>query len=708
MLIDLHCHTKQIKKGDGKARNVTKELFRQKIEEADIKIVGITNHNAFCFDQYKELKEAVKEICQVWPGVEIDIIGDPKYHLIVIANPSQVEEFDSRVKDLFNGLDVDTCLLDISDVCEAFKKLDVIYIAHFHNKKPAMSEKDRDKLIELVNDRSRVFVEPSDHRTLGVYANFDYGVMIGSDVKDWNEYEKCNFAELRLPVGSFSDLCRLARRDTVIVNTLLSKKPSIPLRGEPHKGVYVPLQIYPDINVIFGPKGTGKSNILSSLYEEMIAKGKRCVKYVGSDKSAEFKMLTDISDMEINLETLGIDLCEMEFALINEWCDSLPVSITNYINWIETKTNTGNKARMKITESVDLIPESNSDSNKFKKDLQTITSFSGKITNINPYFYLDNEDADLFTALLQKLTDSIYTRRVEDYIDEKAVELTNFTINDIKTIADKSSDTISRPSSSGLKEFCLARIKLLNAVNRILEILESKEISEKDEIGTIEGKGTIYVKKSFRMLSKDSRTDSFPGYKITELRHIVEYLKKIKEHIFDTDIAVTVDELKAKCQDNSVSSIIPFIGRVKTIVNDSNIEYKPSEGEKGILLLQNKLNSDADAFFLDEPELGMGNSYIDTDIRPLISQLGKMRKYVVVATHNANIAVRTLPYVSIYRIYAGNDTYKTYTGNPFDDKLVNIEDPNDVKSWTNESMKTLEGSRDAFYERKDIYESKTN
>ena len=81
MLIDLHCHTKQIKKGDGKARNVTKELFRQKIEEADIKIVGITNHNAFCFDQYKELKDSVKEICQVWPGVEIDISGDPKYHL---------------------------------------------------------------------------------------------------------------------------------------------------------------------------------------------------------------------------------------------------------------------------------------------------------------------------------------------------------------------------------------------------------------------------------------------------------------------------------------------------------------------------------------------------------------------------------------------------------------------------------------------------
>ncbi len=69
---------------------------------------------------------------------------------------------------------------------------------------------------------------------------------------------------------------------------------------------------------------------------------------------------------------------------------------------------------------------------------------------------------------------------------------------------------------------------------------------------------------------------------------------------------------------------------------------------------------------MDEPELGMGNSYIDTDIRPLISSLAKQRKYVVIATHNANIAVRTLPYTSIFRTHE-NGEYKTYVGNPFDD-----------------------------------------
>ena len=43
--IDLHCHTKQIKKGDGAGRNVSVELFCKKIIDADVKIVAITNHN---------------------------------------------------------------------------------------------------------------------------------------------------------------------------------------------------------------------------------------------------------------------------------------------------------------------------------------------------------------------------------------------------------------------------------------------------------------------------------------------------------------------------------------------------------------------------------------------------------------------------------------------------------------------------------------
>ena len=111
------------------------------------------------------------------------------------------------------------------------------------------------------------------------------------------------------------------------------------------------------------------------------------------------------------------------------------------------------------------------------------------------------------------------------------------------------------------------------------------------------------------------------------------------------------------CREHNIKDVAPFIGLSKLIVGEGkeggkdHLPYEPSNGEKGILLLQKSLSSPADAYLIDEPELGMGNSYIDQCIRPKLSDLAKEHKIVVVATHNANIAVRTLPYQTIFRKY---------------------------------------------------------
>lgn len=79
-----------------------------------------------------------------------------------------------------------------------------------------------------------------------------------------------------------------------------------------------------------------------------------------------------------------------------------------------------------------------------------------------------------------------------------------------------------------------------------------------------------------------------------------------------------------------------------------------------------------------------------------------MKKTIIVATHNANIAVRTFPLRSVLKEYS-NSEYKTYVGNPFSNKLINIENQIDFKDWKNESITILEGGRDAFEERGEIY-----
>lgn len=73
-----------------------------------------------------------------------------------------------------------------------------------------------------------------------------------------------------------------------------------------------------------------------------------------------------------------------------------------------------------------------------------------------------------------------------------------------------------------------------------------------------------------------------------------------------------------------------------------------------------------------------------------------------ISTHDANIAVRTLPYSSVYRCH-GTAGYSTYIGNPFTNNLVNLNDVADQLDWKNVSMRTLEGGEEAFGERGKIY-----
>ena len=45
MKIDFHCHTKSIKQGETEKRNIDSKSFVEHINDANVKIVAITNHN---------------------------------------------------------------------------------------------------------------------------------------------------------------------------------------------------------------------------------------------------------------------------------------------------------------------------------------------------------------------------------------------------------------------------------------------------------------------------------------------------------------------------------------------------------------------------------------------------------------------------------------------------------------------------------------
>ena len=707
MRINLHCHTKKVKTGDAYTRNVTKDKFFQKVIEAEVKIIAITNHNQFDYMQYKEFKDVTEGYCDIWPGVELDIIGKAdqkgnckRGHLIVIANPKNVELFNTQVQELVNDEDVNTFQIGVKKVYETLGKCDCIYIPHFH-KEPKLSDEDIQELGELLPDSSRLFKETSDYRSLGVFSNFDYSVIIGSDVQDWNKYETSKFADIRLPVQTFEQFCLLAKKDVQIIDTLLNQKRKKEIPVSPYKKVNFKLPFYEDINIIFGQKGTGKTEILESLKKYYIENGIAMESYKGNEKDSDFSKMLKVNDIIATPDKLQLDSMRQQFIDVYNWKEELPTSFEKYISWMETKDNNKNKGRMKITECVHI--EEGVRDRKLESDYKYLKEFTeSTFEKIDIEKYLDEQERTTLMLLLGKLCENINDAKMQKWNSDKSIKLTNWSIDKIKAIADKCSDTISKPSSVGFYDFAMGRFKLFENVEEICSTFSVEDKVEKEYLGNLEEKGDIYIQTRYRMLTKESRTDEFKQG-ITVLRNCKLVIDGIKKAVLAENISEEVSKFQ-EFYDDGIKDIGAFIGVSKETALENGEIYRPSNGERGILLMQKLLDSESDVYILDEPELGMGNSYITSNILPKLTDLAKRRKTVIIATHNANIAVGTLPYISILRTHE-NGVYKTYIGNPFYDELRNINDETDTKNWTQESMHTLEGGKNAFYDRKDIYES---
>lgn len=705
MKIDLHCHTIKTKNSDGVNRNVDVETFSKYMKDLDIKIVAITNHNYFDLEQYNEFSEKVKETTKVWPGIELDIKQSPKNgHMIVICDPKNKEEF-SKIFDMAKDK-ADNYSIDIKDLGEKTKKLNCIYICHYYKKKPEIID---DIILDIEKsgiDETRIFKEPSNYKTLGIFATFNNNVIIGSDVQDWNKYEKCNFSNLKLDVDSFNQFLLLSKKEPTIITTLLNKKNKEKFIMKPHNSVSLSIELYEDINVIFGDKGTGKTEMLKSLEQSMINKNMNVVTYYGNEKDSEFDKLINKDDYDIADTNLFNEEVKEAFEYIYSWNDIDPTSLKDYVEWYETKDNNENKKTLKVCDLLNLDVVDTKIYNKETDRLNKIDDFTEYINNDNSNYGLSDQEFIQLKDLLKKIKANQSIFKKNAWIDKCSIDLVNYSIDKIKNITAMHSQSKSVPSETGISKYIKNRLCLKENIDIILNYLNNTtDIIKEKYLGNLVDKGNIYKYTKFKLLDSNgekSVASEFNVNKITDLREIKKILELCKENIYNDVLIENIEELKSL--DLIIKDGLEFIGVTKYVGVESGNAYKPSQGEKSMLLLNLKLNQDADNYILDEPELSLGNQYISSTIVPILNKLANARKRIVIATHNANIAVRTLPYLSILRTH-NNGVYYTYLGNPFTNNLIDIDNEENILDWKEESLNILEGGEEAFEERSFVYEA---
>jgi len=191
------------------------------------------------------------------------------------------------------------------------------------------------------------------------------------------------------------------------------------------------------------------------------------------------------------------------------------------------------------------------------------------------------------------------------------------------------------------------------------------------------------------------------GVKKGAQKKFVNCARKILNQTYADDLFQHISELNEIEDVEDINTVYELLLFKRYFALEGH-PYAPSSGESSMVMLQKELGDDKEIYILDEPERSLGNEYINDVIVPLIKERARSSKKVFISTHDANIAVRTLPYSSIYRCH-GQAGYRTYIGNPFANNLVNPNDVGDQLDWKLVSMKTLEGGEKAFGERGNIY-----
>lgn len=701
MKIDLHCHTKATKSGDSLKRNITAIEFKNKVNSVDVKIIGITNHNCFDYEQYQEFVDVVNDEFMVWPGVELDVkgIADDRGHVLVVVNPNNTADFNAKLSNLIADKSCDEFECDIETLSIFANSLDCLVMPHYYKPK-SLNEESINHLKEKLRDSYRLLYEPSNYRSLGILINHNKNSIIGSDVKDWDKYHEIEFANLKIDVDSFEQFILLIKKDESLIETLLNKQFKANIDISYNSSIEEKVDFYDDINIIFGSKGTGKSEILKRINSYFISKGKDIGYYVPQETEDKIDKKTEVSAEERKLAYYNKENYSALISNMKTWVDCNVTQFKDYLEYEKSSNKNSNKIKMKILNIptiVDLYKDRlNTDNNNYTNVENAINELNS-IQSIN---YITEEDiVNLFT-LLTKLKTNIIISKNKNWENSKSIIYSNKTVSELKEIVERKTELKTKPSDTGFLIFAKNRLKIKQQLKKLMDAFNYQFDDELLPIGKLEEGKELKLRRISKMLCNESKTAEFIiGINI---------LKETKKSIFNSyDKVLSMDfntyysDMINNLTQNNIISMDLFLGVSKRFEINNEL-YKPSSGEATMIILDDVLKSEHDVYLLDEPEKSLGNSYVNDVLVPRLNDLSKHKKTVMIVTHNANIAVRTFPFRSILKEYK-NGIYKTYVGNPFSNKLVNISDKTDTKKWKDESIKILEGGKAAFEERGEIY-----
>ena len=712
MKIDIHTHTKKSKSGDAPTREISPADFCDTILSTEVRIIAITNHNVFDLEQFKEIEARLGDDAQVWPGVELDILyGESRGHLLVIVSPRLAIEFSAAVEGLTKGCSPDRFTTVLKEVLTAFDALDPLYVAHYKQKKPNLSDDCLHALETGTRNPEFVIKEVTNAISAGIHISHGHSSIYGSDVRDWGKYEELSheLPDLRLPVDSFEHFCLLLKKDPTTINTILDGKTSEDLVLQPFDdGSVLTLRAFNDINVIFGDKGTGKSCILQAIARHYSEGGVDARVYESASDRLEEIFDIKGKDLSINLNSYDINYCSDEIEALRGASEVAVTGLKRYVAYFASKS-TNKRAKTLLLKEIEPQGEGGSkrEFEEFRKAARTTEQFLEFLAE-NPSMReeLDEKELETVAGILSGVMERLRKREWNSFSAWQEIRLLNKAIAAFRNEIERKTGAPAKPTTTGFRQYALNRIVIEVNAAEVVKSVDTEIPTQAEPIGSLgPSKGDLQLRTELKFqdgsISDGSLAVLAAGVRKGPQTGFVNSVRNILNNVYTDDLFQYVAELNGIEGVGGIDTVNELL-LFKRYFGLEGLPYSPSSGESSMVMLQKELTADKDVYILDEPERSLGNEYINNVIVPLIKQHARAGKKMFISTHDANIAVRTLPYSSVYRWHRRSG-YRTYVGNPFTNNLVNLDDVDDQLDWKLISMTALEGGEEAFGERGKIY-----
>lgn len=708
MKIDLHIHTKKCKQGDGAKRNIETAEFVQKMKENDVGISAITNHNHFDIDAYEELIALAPELL-VFPGIELDIKhNDQHYHIIAICDPEKRKKFyysfDNDVDRDYDDFSIQYD--DFIKLIQDFKPENIIVIPHFldKDKERALNMDMKNRLMKDLEE-FLVILEPGKMQTMGIINSHNELSLIGSDVKDWSKYDQYELPEIKFKISSFKKFYELANNSSIFVNNFLKETPKhlIPVKVDEYP-LSNPIEVYKDINIIFGEKGSGKTILLKNhIFPYLKEKGFNVFLHEGKDYNNQYEKIIKNFENSVEKNEILMKRIEDNFELITKYNDLKPLNFIEKFKAYHSNMNANKNAK--------IIKKTDSQfSNNYTQTLENVfKAFEIDLDKINEVKEINNKVRDenenkgqLLIEQLNLLHIDLVTTTIKDYKNIFIAENTELLLTSLKNSVQKKTGKESKPNNLGFSKLVSQRLNRATINKYLIQDLEDIKESKNHNLGYIPNKGQVSITTSIEVLKPD---DKYTTNSIFDRNRIVrnrELMRKIED--FSIRNFITVNDYFDVEEKISSSEFSEDMIRKKSVIKvDGNDDYEPSEGEKAIITISGLLENDNyDCYLFDEIERGLGQKYITDYIVPKIKEQRDKGKIIIISTHNSNIAINTLPSQTIYCDYNVSSKNIYYLGNLYTNKLLGIE-KGDELIWKDKALIHLEGSKEMFGKRRNIY-----